>query len=294
MFRQLRKNNYDYVHIHYVEKPIQDNVNLFTEIFRGTIITSVWGSDFFKRSDKDRMRIKKLFLKSEKITFASDKFASEFCKFYRTEGITKKICKFKFGLEPLEYLEAVERNDHNFNVMIGYNARHNQSHLEILDSIKRESYPIDDLQLLIPLTYPKDDVQYISSIKNKLSNIGLPYIIYEDFMSDSEIAILRKNTDVFIQLQKSDVMSGAMMEHIAAGSVVITGSWLPYDDLYKMGIQLVTISDRSLIGETLIEVIENFDYYKSIAQSNSSIILENFKWDYIISKSIKVYDKTNN
>lgn len=294
ILRQLGRNDYDYVHIHYVEKPIQDNVDLFAEVFEGTIITSVWGSDFFKRSDKNRMKIKKLFLKSEKIAFTSDKFASEFCKFYNTEEITKKICKFKLGLEPLEYLETVERNDHNFNVMIGYNARHNQCHLDILDSISCKSYPRDDLQLLIPLTYPRNDAQYRLAIKNRLLNVGIPYIIYEDFMSDSEVAILRKNTDIFIQLQNTDVMSGAMMEHIAVGSVVITGSWLPYDDLYEMGIQLVTISDRSQIGETLAEVIEKFDYYKSIAQSNSSIILENFKWDYIIPESIKIYDKTNN
>lgn len=290
IIKVCKLEKYDYVHIHYVEKPLQDILPIFLKVIKAKIVTSVWGSDFYKRSTQDRIKIKKLFEKSYKITFTSKRFAHDFMSFYNKDDITSKICFFKLGLEPLDYLDNVTRNDNHTNIMIGYNARHNQCHLEILDSISDSKIQDKNIQLLVPLTYPKDDPFYCDKIKKKLCNIGLSHIVYENFMSDYDVAKMRISTDIFVQLQKTDVLSGAMLEHIAAGSIVITGSWLPYDDLDELGIKLVKVSERSMIGLKIHDVLNNMAYYKRIANKNASIVKDNYKWDNLIANCVKIYD----
>lgn len=281
---------YDYVHVHYVEKPLQALIDEFLDNIRGKIIISVWGSDFLKRNDSDRNAIKKLFLHSYKIAFTSDKFKSEFCNYYNDNCIAKKTCSFKLGLEPLVFLDKVSRDDFNLNITVGYNARHNQCHIEILESLRNLEVSNTNIQLLLPLTYPKDDLVYITKIKDCLNSLNFNFKTYETFMSDENVARLRINTDIFIQLQKTDVLSGAMLEHIAAGSIVITGDWLPYDDLYNMGIELIRVSKRSDVGNKLQEVIRNIDHHKLIARKNAEIVRNNFTWDHLVPTIIRIYD----
>ena len=286
----FKLSTYDYIHIHYVERPLQDVLKLFLIKAKGKIITSVWGSDFYKRNKKNRLKIKPLFLHSHKIAFTSNRFAYDFNQFYKDPQIESKICLFKLGLEPLEYLDEVSRDDFHVNIMIGYNARHNQCHIDIINSITECHINNKNIQLLVPLTYPTDDEPYRNSIKTVLSNQPLNSMVYENFLTDKDIAKLRVNTDILIQLQKTDVLSGAMLEHIAAGSIVITGDWLPYDDLDQTGVKLIKLTDRSLVGKKLVEILNDMQYYKRIALYNAEIVKNNYKWDKLIPDCIKVYD----
>lgn len=284
-------NNYDYIHLHFIENVIKDNIKLLKHKFNGKLISTIWGSDFYKRTDIQKNKMLPLFKSSHKITFTNREFAKQFLEYYNDNELKDKVYRFVFGLEPLEFLDNVEKAKDSFiNVTVGYNARHNQCHLEILDNIIPCLKEMNNVRLLVPLTYPNDDKEYIQTIEQKLKESRIPYITYKNFMSDNDVAQLRKNTDVLIQLQKTDVLSGSMMEHLAAGSIVITGSWLPYQELIELGIKMIMVDSRSETASILKDIINNLEKFKKDSTSNASRIISNYKWSLLIKECKGVYD----
>ena len=69
------------------------------------------------------------------------------------------------------------------------------------------------------------------------------------------MAALRLLSDIFIQVQTTDALSGSTQEHLYAGSFTIVGDWLPYKILKESGV--VFNSVRSI--SEIIDIIELFN-----------------------------------
>ena len=294
----LFKKKYDYVHIQF----LNDNIiytNRFHKIGKRVII-SIWGSDFY-RSRGINLYFKKRILKiADIISFSNDKTMEDFSKVIPTRAVMK-ICRF--GLIPLEYLQDLNstknesRNILNIPlgktiVTLGYNLNPNQQHIKILEEIKKlkdtNYYP--DIFLVVPLTYPTDKNNYKSELINALNSTGLQYKTIEHFLPEIENAHLRNCSDIMIQLQTTDQLSGTMQEYLYTDNLVITGSWLPYKTLINKGINMISINSISELSSVLDKTIINLPSLQRSVLKNKSIILKLSSWHKNLPSWIELYN----
>jgi hypothetical protein len=307
LFRNyIRKlNYYDVVHIHYIENIIIRDVVFFSKHIRGKLIVSIWGSDFLRASETRKRNMIVLFERANYITIASDKIIEEFKDFYHGGSFLSKIALCRFGLEPLENLISILKNDvdseiskrkiglctDKIAITIGYNASRLQHHIEIIENIERCSllFPFrDKIEFLLPVTYPKD-TEYVALIKKTTLKSKFRYNIIDNFLSNEDIAHLRVASDIFIQLQPTDMLSGSMLEHLSARNIVITGSWLPYECLDQWEIFFIKIDRLNLIANELYNVLNNFVDYKNSCSKNLEMIVNRFRWNDIIHNWLHLY-----
>lgn len=298
-----RLKNYDIVHVHYLENIIIWNI-FFSKQIKAKLIISIWGSDFLRSSKRKRYMMMRIFDRADQITIASPTVKKQFTDFYDGK-YDDKISICQFGLQPLEYIVNTCLEDFNeakkemglasdkIIITIGYNASRLQRHKEIIKYIELNenlSKYRDKIEFLLPCTYPKN-VEYLQSLTLQIAKSKFHYTILSDFLSDDAVAMLRCFSNIFIQLQPTDMLSGSMLEHLAAGNIVITGKWLPYDILDELNIYMLKIERMEQVSTILLSVIENYPEYTRKCDLNKNIVLNNFRWKTVINKWINVYEK---
>lgn len=306
-FRNHIKNltEYDIVHIHYVENIILRDVAYFSRHIKGKLVVSIWGSDFLRATDRQRKQLLVLFKRADRITIASEVVIQMFREYYKGCSFLSKVILCRFGLEPLEkiipILESCDNKDYSKRlfglsedklvVTIGYNASRLQHHLEIIESIN-EYFPLlgftDKIEFLLPLTYPIDEM-YVDEIRKKTNQSRFKFVIITDFLSDDKIAHLRIASDIFVQLQPTDMLSGSMLEHLSTGNLVITGSWLPYDCLNDWNVFLYKIDKLDAIAVKLYEVLCDYSVGMEKCIKNKDVVFQRFRWKNVINDWINLY-----
>ncbi len=121
---------------------------------------------------------------------------------------------------------------------------------------------------------------YAQKIVNLIESTGIQYRIIDRYLSDHELASYRKAAAVMIQVQNTDQLSGAMQEHLYAGSKVITGDWLPYAIFDEIGIEYSKVKDRKEIGPLLIELLAKSNQ----ENENCAKIGKLSKWSSVIGQ----------
>lgn len=301
-------NNYDYIHIHYVENYLLRDSSFLLSHIRGKLIISIWGSDFLRRSKFKRKQLSLWLSKADKITIASTEVALIIQNYYSKLNISSKISVCKFGLRPLEYI-ITNKNIPKSNLLrdlklplsdiyisIGYNASKKQRHLDIIRNIENNESLIkyrDKITFILLLTYPENK-KYIKEIKNLIANSHFRYVIIDDYLSDEIVAKFRLISDIFIQLQPTDMLSGSMLEYFCSKNIVITGSWLPYRYLEETGVFFCKIDNLFDISNSLYLILDNYHEYRIKCISNNDIITNEFLWTNVILNWIKVYDGIKN
>lgn len=237
---------YDLVNIHYVTidtyfmwdrlKKISDNIML-----------SPWGSDVY--------RVKNIFIKKIKTVYDKCTYVSVPKIKFRNDIIDKfsidqsKIIDLGFGSSIIDKIiefnsmgktkaKRILNFENKFIITCGYNASELQNHSKIIDSINavkgQLKIDINNIILLLPMTYGGNN-EYINNIEKKLQATNLPYKIYNNYLQDSEVALLRGCSDVFIHAQPTDAFSGSLQEYLLTDNQVINGKWTRYPDLEKFG-----------------------------------------------------------
>lgn len=291
------RRKYDIVHIQF----LNDNIiyfNIFRK-FAPKLIFSVWGSDFYRAKGINLLLKKRILKDADIITFANEQTRDDFVKEIQTNAVLK-ICRF--GLLPLDYLENLnstkQQSKHFLNlpenktiITIGYNLNPNQQHLKIIEEIKklRNKDYYDDLFFLLPVTYPADKHNYRSELLNTLESAGLAFKTIENYLPEIENAHLRNCSDIMIQLQTSDQLSGAMQEYLCTENLVITGSWLPYKILLEKGANIIMINSISELSSVLDKTIGNLETLKKSVYKNREIIMELSSWKKNIQAWINLY-----
>jgi len=295
--------NYDFIHIHYIEDIILRDIDFFVENIKSKLIVSVWGSDFLRADITKKEQMRKLFRIAHKITISNILVANDFRMYYQDESFCSNIEIVKFFVKPLnDLIEGYKINNfeiakeklnivqNKLVVTIGYNASKMQQHLLIFESLFNNIEFVteykDQIHFILPLTYPKDKV-YISIIKDKLNYFNCSYSIFDTFLSNEELLNLRYCSDIFIQLQTTDMMSGSMLEYLFLGNQVITGSWLPYNELKDNGVSFCEIDDIDQIGNVMNKLLKNKIYRVS---ENMKIIHQLFGRDILIKKWAQTYE----
>ncbi len=293
---------YEAVHFHFARTIY---IHLLKEAGKitGKKILTIWGSDFYNVSDHTRKRLGKLLKGMDILTFANEEVKTHVQDNYAFNRNSGKFRIARFGLEPLEYLKEslvrIEylRKDMNLPedriiISLGYNANPIQQHLKILKFLQNDKEFMkykDRVFIIVPVTYGGTR-EYVSKIEDHLRESNLSYKMLTDFLTEKEIAALRLSTDILIQLQLSDQFSGSMQEHLFAGGVVITGSWLPYSTFINEGVYFRTISDLDQVSTELRFVIDSLDDEKMKCRENKDKIYKLSSWSENVDSWIDLYN----
>ena len=269
-------------------------------------IASLYGSDFYNLlTTPEYKQFQKTIDNLDRIIISTKKMESDVLS--KINIHTNKIRRCSFGLEPLEKiveLKDVTSQQAKLSLGIdedtlvftcGYNANAIQQHIEIVNGFCeiRDKLPVKYI-LLFAMTYGGKQ-QYKTNIKDALLVSRLKFNIFYTYMTDDEVAMLRKATDVFIQVQKNDAASGSMREHLFCRNIVITGSWLPYQDFVDNGIKFLTIPTLNELGSKIAYVLENrATIQKEIDNNNTSSKFDESRWPICIQNWYDVLNEYKN
>lgn len=288
-------HEYDVAHFHYIN---DDALYLSNIIQSNKTIYTIWGSDYYRSTEKQKKKLATLATVATYVTFANEITKNDF----RNElGINNnnnlRICRF--GLEPLENLKksntpkneakkTLQWNPSKIAITVGYNANPGQQHSKIIQELKPLRHLRDQIQLIFPLTY-SGDRRYKKKLLRIIDNIPFECHIYDKYMSEEDVALIRSASDIMIQLQITDQFSGSMLEYLYTRNVVITGDWLPYSILQKKGISFLSVHNVHELGEKLTKVVLDYPTYFNKTNHNPSKVYELGSWNYVMDDWTALY-----
>ena len=265
------------------------------------MIVSIWGSDFYRIDKSNRKKLLKLLDFAHTVTIPNEKARQDILDYYGQKLKVKNfvICKLTinqlYNLQELCKVTSKSESRLVFNlgnkkiITIGYNASEMQQHLTILDELEGNEELLkqkEDLQFLLPVTYPKN-INYIEQLNRRIQVSPYNIVLLSEFLSIDKVSHLRNATDIMIQLQTTDMFSASMIEHLAAKNKVITGSWLPYQELLKWGVIFESINNISQISFALLKMLNSHDATK--LNKNALIIEEKLSKKLLIKNWLKLY-----
>ena len=251
-----------------------------------------WGSDYLRSDEKSKERLKR-YLDHCKYIRNVGKLKEELINYYNVNyniNYEDKCLYAPFGNKNTYLLdnvsdESVEKwygrfsiDSNRIIVTIGYNGHPMQHQDKVVDLISRlGDEPKKKLFLVIPMTYSSTKEQ-LDSVKERVSRCGVPYRIFTDFMSNEDVAILRKVSTIVVNVQDTDSFAGSIREHLYCGNIAMLGEWLDYPQLEKTEVFYVKINYDNFL-EKFIDIIQNPEKYHEKCQGNHDKMKEYMSWD---------------
>lgn len=262
------------------------------------VIISFWGSDLLRQEKKQYFKLRLLSSNTDIISFETPEFARIFkTKIGYKYDAKIKLARFGVSLLPTidaitdeeieAFLEKYKINKLKTVVAVGYNRTEAQQHIPVIDSIIKANVDRDKVFLVFPWTYGINDDEYKNAIISKVCD-KFDYVFIEEKLPNIEVAALRCATDIMIQVQTTDVMSSSMLETLYAKNEIITGGWLPYQDIYNKGVSVNTVNDTNEVGETLNNILAK-KMKNEILEKNKRTIESLYAWNNSIDTWIDLY-----
>ncbi len=239
-----------------------------------------------------------IYEKADAITFTNESMVTAFRDYYQTVSDYRIL---RFGLVNLELIDQLKETpkylllkkmqipEGYFYITVGYNASPFQHHNKVLkvlnnlpDSIKNK------FLILLPMTYAGSR-DYISEVEQKAQEYHLHYKIFNQYLTDNEVANIRYITDVMIHVPVSDQFSGSMLETLYANKILITGQWLQYQKLDEEKAFLYKVNEFIEIYVLLKYIFENYDQLQSKTRNNLNIVRNLASWDSNAPKWFDLY-----
>lgn len=289
MSNHLKNNNYNIFHFHYC---VPEKLTLLKFLPpNAKIICSFWGSDLLRTSGaRNSYYLNKALVRSTLITTQSLELKEIVLSKYGRDLSEKIKClTFTINQDVFNFIlkqsnkdcKNAFRKQYNIDVdkkviTVGYNAKKENNHFSILEELDKLDVTLKrQLTIIIPFAYGKNQ-DYIVALKEEINkNKSIQTIIIEDFLSPRQVAQLRVNTDIQIQMPMSDALSASVMEVMYAKNIAICASWLPYSPYKNVGIKFLEVNDFSDLPKTLSELLPRLEEKKLDFYENQSKI-ENF------------------
>ncbi|MBK9097291.1 MAG: glycosyltransferase [bacterium] len=269
-------NNYDIINFHSLNL---GTLSFIKHVYRDKkIILSFWGSDLYQTSGLKNYyeqlgavnkadKIAVLNYEMEKVVLS--KFGSELKnKIVHTAlGIEDEIFdlmdNYKKEKPDLNFLKKYNIPDNKIKITVGYCGNMVCNHLLILGELEKiESTLKDKIHLLVPMTYGNYTKEYMQEVVSGLERAKISYTIFKEYLSLDEVAKLRVNSDIMIQMNKSDGFNTSVREALYADNILISAVWLPYSLLRLENIFFYE-TDFKQLGETVTLVLNSFEQIKN-------------------------------
>lgn len=125
------------------------------------------------------------------------------------------------------------------------------------------------------MTYGSTE-KYITQVEVAAKEAGVKFIIFKEYMQHEIIAQLRLATDIFINAQTSDGLSGSVLETLYAGALLLNASWLHYVEYDIWGLKYSTFSRFEDLPGLLADVM-HVPFVRR--QENREILAGTMSWD---------------
>lgn len=288
------QKDFDAIDVHY----FSDTYVRFLKKMGKPYKITTWGSDFYRESQKCLEKKRSVYLNAKNIQVETSTVMKDMVAY--EPGLKEKIRICNFGVDILNEIDQLLSRGYSEKlikcpkdttiVTCGYNGTIAQQHLMILEQIKN----LDDdikrrIYLCIPATYGLTD-SYEADLEVKLKEIGVKYVIIKNRLSEIDLAKLRLETDVVINMQTSDSLSSSLLQHLYAGNVLLLGDWLPQDTYKEYGIHYRTVTENNLT-ETLAKVLRNLFLEKMEYKDNHDKIGTFATWDSVSTRQLEIYQE---
>lgn len=258
---------------------------------------TVWGSDVLRATEED---FDKREIGYENCTCIRgiDKLLNRLSEVYNKRFDGKMIPAYLGNTNypvienlSLDSLNSVSRNlgintTDKINVLCGYNASPSQQHSIIIDAITDLSLEAKDkIKVIVPMTYDLQ-LEYLNKIEEKLKTTGVEYLILNKFLNPEELAVLRTNSQILIDMQVSDAFSGALQDTLFCENVVIVADWLNYPPYDRNNVFYKKTSQGSL-SKVIEDVVLHYLEYKMRCKGNREKLRNISSWDCCIKQWVK-------
>lgn len=268
----------------------------FLEHYNAPYKLTVWGSDFYRETPYWHERKRPLY-KAAKIVQVETPIGKRDLISYEP-SLSSKVAVCNFGINLLSVIDEVKKKglslkpnpQNKLVVTCGYNGHQGQQHLIMFNALKSlpESTK-NNLLLFIPATYGlKSD--YRALLEKELNELGIDYYLFTERLSESDLAALRLQTDIAVNIQITDSLSSSLIEHLYSGNVLIAGNWLPYELFDEMGIFYMKTTLKDLY-QTLTKAIGENEKLKDVASNNQEKVLKMSSWEALAPKQFTIYNQ---
>lgn len=287
--------NYDIVDFHVFHRGVDSLINKLLR--HKTVKITIWGSDFYRADIARREQHRKIYAQCNCIQLVTESFKQDFLNYF--QDFETKIRISNFGLYQFDIIDKVNKapnkplfkfGQYKDKIMVacGYNGSKGQQHKLIIAALKRiENRIKDKIYLVFPMTYGAD-LNYLHEVQKELEVINIPYTVVDKHLDNEEIARLRIETDLAVNIQITDAFSGSLQEHIFCENLLLVGDWLPYSLLDVKGIFYKKCSLDNLSLD-ILDCIENFSFYKKKTFGNKEKIHNISSWNVAGPRMSMIY-----
>lgn len=280
----LRKlcKKFDCINMQYVELSYFQQM-IFVSQIRKKLILSFWGSDLLRRSP---VEIKKLentfrFVGCKFVTFDNGDLQNGFMQCFGKFNIPRKVIMLPLPIldeidKTSDYvcgkIAKIEISQEKILIAVGYNAGEAQQHIKVIDSLGKmaEAYR-NKVVIILQMTYGGNE-EYVTLCKKKCTDAGFECIIFRNYLSENEVALLRNKIDIYINAQVTDAFSGSFCEYLYSGALVINARWLHYWEIDQYKISCIEFDDFDNLSDLVETYINNPEYFKINRDRNRDII----------------------
>jgi hypothetical protein len=268
----------------------------------GKLIVTLWGSDLYRTAGiQEYVNQFEACKKVTVFTMATPEMREAFlAKFGR--HLAEKVRLLNYGACNLDNIDRVRQQRAccfkrfgipagKIVVCIGNSGVAGNQHVPALLAIGEiEPQLLNKIALVLPMTYGLH-ASYSNEIREAASKVRAPVIVIDEFLTDEEISLLRCCTDIAIHVPVSDQFSASMCEALYAGSVLITGSWLPYSRLRMSDVVFHEIAAVEDVGRKLAQVIQNLECEREKVSGNAEPIRQLMSWQQVTQQWLALYDQ---
>lgn len=258
----------DVCHIHYLHIQSCLLYLLMKKHFKHLILT-YWGSDIIKLDKKTKFFQRLCMKHADKITLSVSKTLKIYHNHfgYKYDGkvqilrfLSGALDEIKTRLDTSSELECKQEMSLPLDkkvITIGYNADPAQHQDEFVRNLSTLPQSIKDtLYIILPMTYSKKSREYENNVKKALNDCGIDGIILEDYMNYKQMASLAMATDIYVNARETDAFSNSMKEMLFAGTRMIQGRWLVYEELDDIQWPRLFIDDRTQLADRVAYLVQ--------------------------------------
>jgi hypothetical protein len=292
----LKTGKYDFIEIHY---PITEILSLhfLWKLKAKKLGICFWGDDFQLMPKTYNYFFTKLVPQISYIITGNSDFKAKIIEKYAFDE--SNIHLIGFGSSIIEQIMENLNNKELYKKELGlpsdrliltlaHNGSRRQNHLLMIDSLATCSAYFDKIFVIVPISHPKDDVYY-NEIRTRLDKLqGLKYQMITNFLETQTVMKYRIINDLFVHMQETDSFSTSMAEFFCAGSIVINGEWLVFQDFNNAGGVDIKASKEGL-GLIYLQTLQKWDKLNINKDLNSSIAYEMKSWSSNSKKWTNIY-----
>lgn len=300
VIRLIKKSkiDFDIINMHYIYSCYK-YIALYCRIKNNIkTIATIWGSDFLRINNKKRRKLKLLFNNVDCISFNDDRIKQTFLGYYNDYDYKTRILNFGIGL--LDKMQLISKEsslndlkkhmgvpENLFIIALGYNAIKEQQHLCMIDALKKMDETLKKkCFVILQMTYPENK-KYIELVKEKIAETNVLYTILDEKLPEEKVCYIRMISDIVVNIQITDSLSGSLQEHAFAGAKMIIGEWLKYKSFEDKNVDIEYIKKPEEISVLLEKYIRNNEIRQQYVFNN--LIYELSSWDNNIRKWIETY-----